>query len=180
VLIAVILFLVAEQIIFFRDSATVTSPITNGSKATTDVTLVARVDTAVNEALGPSDRHARRFAVQSLTPDEHKQGQSILHLRWAINGNLALGSVSAWAQFEAYSLMEGLFTSGLPLSSVDLTGTFGDHDANGHAVEVKVLQVSLDSATAALLDWGNLDANSVWPLLHRVYVRPGFECQCQE
>jgi hypothetical protein len=66
------------------------------------------------------------------------------------------------------------------LSSVDLTGTFGDLDANGHPVEVKVLEVSLDSATAALLDWGNLDANSVWPLLHRVYLRPGFECQCQE
>ncbi|MGH2410660.1 MAG: hypothetical protein ACRDGS_09865, partial [Chloroflexota bacterium] len=96
------------------------------------------------------------------------------------NGDLTMGSVSAGAQVETYLVLHGLYTSGLPLSDVHLTGTFGDHDRTGRAIEVPVLKLELAARTIPRLDWSSLDDTTLWPLVHQLYVRPGFECNCQE
>jgi len=177
--------LVIEQIVFFHGGAN-SSPTPTSAAATTAAipgkpgTLFYRVATVVNQALGPSDRGVTRFHIDSLALDPAHPGQRILSLTWAVNGDLTMGSVSAGAQVETFLVLHKLYTSHLPLSDVRLTGTFGNRDRVGHTVEVPVLKLELAARTIPVLDWSSLDDTTLWPLIHRIYIRPGFECNCQE
>ena len=177
--------LLIEQIVFFH-GGTNSSPTPSSAAATTAAipgkpgTVYYRVATVVNQVLGPSDRGVTRFRIDSLVPDPAHPGQRILSLTWAVNGDLTMGSVSAGAQVETFLVLHKLYTSHLPLSDVRLTGTFGNHDRAGRAVEVPVLKLELAARTIPVLDWGSLDDTTLWPLIHRIYIRPGFECNCQE
>ena len=171
--------LIAEQAVFFlggsgghkSHSAAAPSPAT---------TFSAQAAAIVGAALGPSDRGVLRFRLTAVGRDPHDRGRRMVSLTWAINGDLSLGSVSAGAQADVFLLLRGLYSSRLPISMVRLTGTFGRRGVHGDDVEVPVLIVGLNRATARLIDWQNMDAGMVWPLLHHFMERPGFACQCQE
>lgn len=169
--------LAAEQVWFFTHSETPARP-RIASSAT--ASLMGRVSALVASALGPSDRGVRRFQITSLPLAPGSHGQHSVSLSWAINGDLSLGSVSAGAQLEVFLVLRTLYTAHLPVTMVRMTGTFGQQDRRGRDVEVPVMIVGLNAATARLIDWQNMDASTVWPLLHRYMVRPGFDCQCQE
>lgn len=104
----------------------------------------------------------------------------MLTLTWAINGDLSLGSVSSSAQLDIYLVLRSLYTAHVPITAVRMTGTFGERDRQGRHVEVPVMVVGMDGATAHLIDWQDMDAETVWPLVHRYMIQPGFECSCQE
>lgn len=176
----VVLLLLAEQLAFFRSGSSSSPPATPSRAVQATGGLRAQVSSLLAQALGKSDRGVRRFHIDALATDPGHPDHSILHLTWAVNGSLAMGSVSAGAQVEVYLMLSTLYTHHLPLSDVWLTGTFGDHDRAGRPIEVTVLKLELGAHTAALLDWGSLDATTVWPLIHRIYIRPGFVCNCQE
>jgi len=176
--------LLIEQIVFFdsgaNSSPAKSSPAVSAASTAIRGTLDQRVATVVSQALGPSDRRVARFHIDSLSADPAHPGQRILSLTWAVNGDLTMGSVSAGAQVETFLVLHSLYTSHLPLSDVRLTGTFGNHDRAGHAIEVPVLKLELAARTIPVLDWSSLDDTTLWLLIHRIYVRPGFECNCQE
>jgi len=173
------LILVVEQLVFLRGGNS-SSASTPPAARSVSGSLSTRVSSVVAQALGPSDRRVTRFHIDSLSPDTANPGKRVLSLTWAINGDLTMGSVSAGAQVETFLLLHNLYTSHLPLSDVRLTGTFGDHDRAGRAIEVPVLKLELSARTASALDWTALDDTTLWPLIHRLYIRPGFECNCQE
>lgn len=174
----VALLLVGEQVVFFSGGAAGTT----GAPAARPLqaTLSGTIQALAGGALGRSDRGVRRFWLTDLRADPRHPALRMVRLTWAINGDLSMGSVSAGAQIEVLLLLKALYTAQLPISMVRLTGTFGEHGPDGRGVEVPVLEVGLDGATAQLIDWETMDATSLWPLLHRYMVRQGFECQCQE
>ena len=180
-LILVAAALIAEQAVFFLGGSGAhkghgAAP----AHATHATTFSGRVASIISAALGPGDRGVRRFRLTAISTDPRVHGQRIVNLTWAINGDLSLGSVSAGAQADVYLMLRGLYTSNLPISMARLTGTFGQRGAHGGDVEVPVLVVGMSRATARLIDWQNMDADMVWPLVHRYMERPGFECQCQD
>jgi len=168
-----------EQLMFLGDSASAGRTGAGPAQHLTG-TERERVALLVAEALGPSDRGVARFHLAGLRADPARKGAQTLDLRWAINGDLSLGSVSSGAQLDVYLVLRTLYTARLPLSSVRMTGTFGQHDRSGRHVETPVMIVGLDAAAARLIDWQDMDASTVWPLVHRYMIQPGFECQCQE
>lgn len=140
----------------------------------------ADVAALVADALGPSDRGVTRLRLVGRQTDPRHRGMYSLNLTWAINGDLSLGSVSAGAELDVYLVLRALYTAHLPLGAVRMTGTFGELERSGHHVETPVMIVGMDAATARLIDWQDMDAAMVWPLVHRYMMQPGFECQCQE
>lgn len=180
-LIVAAMLLAAEQVAFLLGGGvggTKQAPVRRAQAGT--LTLAGRIEARVAEALGRSDRGVRRFRLTALRADPRHKGLYALSLTWAINGDLSLGSISASAQLDVYLVLRALYTAPLPLSTVRLTGTFGDRDKQGHVVEAPVVVVGMDRAVARAVDWQNMDATEVWPLVHRYVERPGFECQCQE
>jgi hypothetical protein len=180
VLVLAALLLLGEQLVFLRDSGSGPSTAGTIARGKQPHTTLQRIGVLVSDALGPSDRGVRRYRIISIKPDPRNRGRSLVHIEWAINGDLSLGSVSAWSQVEVYLMLRALYTAKMPLSYIQLTGTFGDRGPNGAHREVRVLDLGLDARTASLMDWATLDAVTVWPLLHHTYSRSGFECQCQE
>lgn len=178
---AVAVLLAAEQVTFLLGGGASGSRQAPARAAqAVPATLAGHIESRVAAALGPSDRGVRRFRLTALHADARQRGLYALNLTWAINGDLSLGSISAGAQLDVYLVMRALYTAALPISTVRLTGTFGDRDKHGRTVEVPVLIVGMDRAVARAVDWQNMDATEVWPLVHRYVERPGFECQCQE
>jgi hypothetical protein len=168
-----ILALAAEQVYFLRGS-------TAQSAATPVVPAGAGVPGQLRalamNALGPSDRGARR---SSLTATSDKRHRYAVVMTWAINGDLSMGSVSDGAELEAYLTLRAFYSSGLPLSSVRMTGTFADRAPGGGTQEVPVLSIGLDQNVARQISWSAVDAGSLWPLLRHYMERPGFACNCQ-
>lgn len=180
-LIGAAVLLAAEQVVFLLGGGAGGTPQAHVRVARAGpVTLAGRIEAQVAGALGRSDRGVRRFRLTALRADPRHAGLYTVSLTWAINGDLSLGSISASAQLDVYLVMRALYTAPLPLSTVRLTGTFGDRDKRGRAVEAPVLVVGMDRAVARVVDWQNMDATEVWPLVHRYFERPGFDCQCQE
>lgn len=176
--VAVALLLLGEQVMFLLDGGArnAHAPAVRAHPTS----LSGRIEAQVAAALGTSDRGVRRFRLVALRPDARHAGLYTVNLTWAINGDLSLGSVSAGAQAEVFLMMRNLFTAHLPISFVRMTGTFGQQDKHGHDVEVPVLAVGMARSVAQVVDWQDLDATQVWPLLHLYMERPGFECNCQE
>lgn len=173
------LALAVEQLLFFLGSGD-SSPMPPASKALAHPsTLLGQVSALVAQTLGPSDRGVRRFWVTSIARAPGQPGLSAVSLTWAVNGDLSIGSVSAGAQLELYLVLRTLYSAHLPIGAVTMTGTFGQRTAAGQSVEVPVLRVGLDRSIARLINWDAVDATTLWPLLRRPMVRPGFECQCQ-
>jgi hypothetical protein len=76
---------------------------------------------------------------------------------------------------DAYSILRSLFTSGLPIGTVQLTGTYPNRQSN-HDVTVMRLSMSRTVArTITQAGWDTMDPQTVWPLLARHYVAQGFQ-----
>lgn len=176
-LLIVVAAFAAEQLIFLGNN---TPAGRTGAQTAQHLTGPRKIDALLAEALGPSDRGVTRFHLAGMDADPAQRGAYTLNLMWAINGDLSLGSVSAGAQLDVYLVLRKLYTARLPLRAVRMTGTFGQRGKHGHNVEVPVMIVGMDAATARLIDWQNMDASTVWPLVHQYMMRPGFECHCQE
>jgi len=169
--------LAGEQLLFLKGSASSVRPHQGMAAHLSDA---RRVSLLIADALGPGDRGVTRVQLVGARADPVHKGARIVTLTWAINGDLSLGSVSSAAQLDVYLVLQNLYTAHLPISDVRMTGTFGERDSHGHDREVPVMTVGMDAATARVIDWQNMDATTVWPLVHHYMIRPNFECQCQE
>ncbi|MDQ2827465.1 MAG: hypothetical protein M3Y74_00220 [Chloroflexota bacterium] len=169
--------LAGEQLLFLKGSASSVRP-HHGTAAHLPDTQ--RISMLVADALGASDRGVKRVQLVGARADPTHKGARIVTLTWAINGDLSLGSVSSGAQLDVYLILQNLYTAHLPISDIRMTGTFGERGSHGHDREVPVMIVGMDAAVARVIDWQNMDATTVWPLVHHYMIRPGFECQCQE
>lgn len=168
-IVALGLALLVEQIVF-----SVASPATRRLSIATPHSFGGRVDRALSQALGPSDRGVQRFRILKMrsTPSGR-----ILTVRWAINSDLSAGSIGNGAQVDAYLAFDRLFSSALRVRRVNLIGTYPSMQ-RGRVREMVVMRLWMNRKTARLIGrsgWSNLDAPTAWPLIHRVYVAADFQ-----
>ncbi len=128
--------------------------------------LSRRVSAVLADALGPSDRGARRYHIDALT---HRSGTR-LRVTWAINNDVSAGTVGDGAAADVYNILHDLGAANLPLASVQLIGTY---PVGGHETVVMRLQATghlLHLLSAVGSD--GLDPLSTWPLVRHEYVNP--------
>lgn len=139
--------------------------------------LSHRLDVVLGNALGTSDRGVRRFTVTSIRPYTPDRSLKAVTVTWAINSNLAAGSIGNGAQADVYITLRDIYTSGLPVGAVRLSGTYPVSGAHGNRESV-VMRVAMNRTTASTIGrigWDNLSAQEVWPLVDRIYVQAAFQ-----
>jgi hypothetical protein len=137
-------------------------------------TMMGKLDRALTNALGSSDRGVRRFRVLNVTPTPTKPRYHDVTVRWAINNDLSGGTLGNGAQADVFLMLSNLYTSGVRLDRINLVGTYPETGKS----ERTVMNVWMNWRTASVLarnGWGTLDAEIVWPLVHRAYVSPNFQ-----
>jgi len=135
-------------------------------------TFRGKINLALHDALGSSDRGVRRFRIVSLKKSANGYR---LTVRWAINNDLSSGTVGNGAQADAYLAFSDLFALHIAFDRVDLVGTYPD---SKHGGETPVMRLWIDRSTARVISsygWSTLDPETVWPLIHRAYVAPDFQ-----
>lgn len=167
-LVVLALALAGEQVVF----AALNSSGSPGRHVARPTTVRGKIDLALHDALGSSDRGVRRFRILSL----HKGANGYrLTIRWAINDDLSAGTVGDGAQTDVYLVFSDLFAFHIPFDRVNLVGTYPvSHEAG----ETPVMRLWIDRKVASVISsygWNTLDPETVWPLIHRAYVAPDFQ-----
>jgi hypothetical protein len=142
--------------------------------------LLARV---LSTAVSPGDRSVPRVHITSLSRDRSQPGRKDLALSWAINTDLTFGTIGNGARVDAVALLRAIYTSGLPIASTNLSGTYFLPDAKGKSHERTVMRLSLDLPRAELITdagWDELGPDVIWPMLRHTFVAPDFEPTQQE
>lgn len=140
-------------------------------------TLQHRISTVVAAALGAGDRGVRRFIITGIHPDAGNPALRDVDITWAINDDIAAGTVGNGAQTDAYATFRNIYSARLPVALVSLRGTY-PVAGPAHPRETVVMSLAMDRKVAAAIGkegWNNADAPTVWPLIQRRYVAPDFE-----
>jgi hypothetical protein len=177
---AVVTLVIIGQVIFLARA--LGSGVWNASDSSalvpTHGTLTHRLQVALGAALGGGDRGVRRFEVVRIAPSGSQSKLSTVNVRWAINDDISAGTVGNGAQDDVYAAFRDVFSAGLPLASVRLDGTYPMSDRHGSTRETVVIRVAMSRSTAATIGrigWENLDPQTAWPLIDRLYVNPQFQ-----
>jgi hypothetical protein len=96
---------------------------------------------------------------------------------WAINNDVAAGSIGNGAEQDVYTIMRDLYTASLPLGAVRLFGTYPMR-VRGRTQETVVMRLSMDRSTADTIGevgWDTVDPQTLWPLVTRTWVAPGLQ-----
>lgn len=144
--------------------------------------LSHRLDAVLQNALGPSDRGVQCFHIGRIQFDASGRMASV-SVTWAINHDSLAGTVGDGASADVYLLLRDIYTSGLPIDSVHLTGTYPNRDRQGRVLEATVMRLAMDRGTTNTIGgvgWDTLDAQEVWPLVRRMYVNPQFQPQTEQ
>lgn len=171
-LVVVALVLVGQGIFLVR--ALGSERLDYGSSIPMHGTLTQRVSRILAAALGPSDRGVRRFRITSVSTEPGHPSLRAVRITWAINNDLAAGSIGNGAQQDVYTVLRDLYTAYLPLGQVWLTGTFPMRTRR-RTQESVVMRLSMDRSTADTIGrvgWDTMDPQTVWPLVTRNYVAP--------
>jgi hypothetical protein len=140
--------------------------------------LSYRLSVVLSGALGSSDRGVRRFEVTRTRADTANHRLSTVGVRWAINNDLSAGTIGNGAVQDVYLMLRDIFTSGLRIATVNLSGTYPMRDRLGHTHETVVMRLAMTRRVAAIADktgWDNLDSQTLWPLTIRHYVNAEFQ-----
>lgn len=132
-----------------------------------------RLSASIAAALGPSDRGVRRFRLALQRSPGARTWE--LTVTWAINSNLSQGTVGNGAENDVYNILQAVYTSGLPIRSTRLVGTYPLGSTSGHAHEAVVMRLLMSATRAALVNgisWDTLTPQDVWGLLDRRSVNP--------
>lgn len=171
------LAVLGEQIVFAVHDA---SSARSSHRAThPPETVAGKIDLGLRQALGKSDRGVRRFKIVSITPHVLRHRHRDVTVQWSINNDLSLGTIGDGAQADAFLIFGHLFSLPLGILRVNLIGTY-PLSVNGQPTrERPVMRLWLGRKTAQLIrregGWGTVDAQSLWPLIHRTYVAPDFQ-----
>ncbi len=148
----------------------------------TSGTLTHRLNVILAEVLGSSDRGVARFRILHVQSVPGSNVKSI-SLTWAINNDLSGGTIGNGAQMDVYAILRGIYSTYLPITQVHMDGTYPLPGSDGRARERVGMRLSMDRRVATMIGkvgWDSLDAQSVWPLVHREFVDPNLQPQTSE
>ncbi|GAC1442806.1 MAG: hypothetical protein NVSMB52_00450 [Chloroflexota bacterium] len=168
------------QIVFLVRGATSGNLITAGSTQSIPRTgtLSHRLDSVLTNALGAGDRGVQRFHVVRVTPLIGATHMSNVTVTWAINNNISAGTLGNGAQSDAYAVLRDIYTSGLHIGAVSLSGTYPMSGTRGRTRESVVMRLAMSRSRAEMvrkIGWDSFDAQTLWPLVDRLYIHPQFQ-----
>jgi hypothetical protein len=163
----------------------VATPVSTRTVTLSDAQLATRLRLLVAHELGPSPEKAQprliKLSISPVPPPDPLQPEAVTTLRTVLIrfrlNNHPLGG--SWrlkaAKGDVFLVLRGLYTSGLPVGSVEMTGVFPLKGSNPK----KALQIYLESDTASRIPWhkmGRSEVNEarVWKLLDYKWVDPRF------
>ena len=175
----VTILILAGQAIFFVDAVRSGALASSVSPSNVPIhgSIAHRLHVATAGALGPSDRGVRRFQLTTVRPDRSNPRLVDVDLTWAINNDLSAGTIGNEAQAEVYAVIRDIFTASLPVASLSLHGTYPVSGAGGTERETVVMELSIArpvALAAGQVGWDGMEPATLWPMLHRTYVAPGF------
>jgi hypothetical protein len=160
------------------------TPTKTRSAGLSDAAIAARVRIIVTRELGPSPMKSQpRLISLSVSPAERNpfHDSQILSLRTVIIkfrlNNHPLGA--SWrlkaAKGDVFLVLRALYTSNLPVGSVEMNGEFPLQAGTMR----RVLEIYIDAETAAKLSWRKMARNEVnegkvWRALDYAWVDPRF------
>lgn len=150
----------------------------NAAPVPTKGPLSHRLDVALANALGSSDRGVRRFSIAGIHEDASNPRLSSVSVRWAINDDLSAGTLGNGAAADVYLMLRDIFTAHLPIALVRLDGTYPVRNGRGHARETVVMRLAMRRSVATMagnMGWDSLDSQTLWPLVDRISVNPQFQ-----
>jgi hypothetical protein len=163
----------------------VPTPLSTPSRNLSDAAMAARLKVLVSRELGPSPLKSQpRLIHLSVSPSppinplqpDVTNGLRTVLIRFRLNDH-PLGG--AWrvraAKGDVFLVLRGLYTSGLPVGNVEMVGVFPLKSATPKMV----LQVYMETDTAAKLQWRKMGRNeinegTVWKMLNYKWVDPRF------
>jgi hypothetical protein len=161
--------------LFFLFHVAATGALTDASVVSRHGPFAHRVEVALLGALGKSDRGVRRFRVSSIQPSRSHPALKNIQITWALNKGLGAGTIGNGGMLDAYGILRSLFTSGLPIASVKLAGTYPTSQSKR---DTTVMRLSMSRQVARSITqagWDTMDPQTMWPLITRQYVAPGFQ-----
>jgi hypothetical protein len=165
---------VIEQVVFTIADMSSAHHTSQPARVAQPRTLRGKLNLALYQALGGSDRGVRRFRVLSIGSGRTANRYKTVTVRWSINNDLSAGTLGDAAEADVYLILSHIFSLHEPIGRVNLVGTY---PMDTHRGEQPVVRVWMDRKTANVIGqggWGTVDAQTVWPLVHRVYVNPDF------
>ena len=124
---------------------------------------------AVAAALGKGNREAPRVKGVVLLDN------GAVEIGWSINDNLTKGFVKGGARADVLDILRAVRDTGLPVTAVDLTGTFSLADVYGNVNESIVVRARYSAETLAKLNLGNiLLENTIYEAADSIKVHPEF------
>jgi hypothetical protein len=176
---SVVALVVAGQIIFFVGAVKDSGPaLVTGNTPALHGSVPQKLRTILAVSLGPSHRGADRFKITKIQSDTTNPRLKVVDIRWSIGNDLSAGSVGNGAQIDVLAMLQGIFTARLPIEMVRLDGTYPVRNHVGQSVETTVMKLSMDRHTANLISrsgWGNMDPQTLWPLVDRRFVANDFQ-----
>jgi hypothetical protein len=166
-------------------STPVPTPLSTEAPNVSDAAMGARLRVLVARELGPSPAKSQprlihlsvspSAPINPLQPDVNSRLRTVV-IRFRLNDH-PLGGV--WrvraAKGDVFLVLRGLYTSGLPVGNVEMIGVFPLKSAGPKMV----LQVYMETDTAAKLQWRKLGRNeinegTVWKMLDYKWIDPRF------
>lgn len=124
---------------------------------------------AVVEALGDGNRDVERVRDVILFDD------GAVSIGWAIDDNFSQSWVKSGARADVVDILRAVRDTGLPVTQVDLAGTFTMADVYGNINESIVVSASYSAETMAKLNLGNiLLENTIYEAADSIKVHPEF------
>lgn len=126
-----------------------------------------RIRAAVEKALGTSNRRVQR--VQQVAVDG-----SIVTVHWAIDDNFTEGLIKLGANFDIKDVLQDLFTRDLGITRVIMLGSFSMVDVYGNVIEDVVIRYEMSAATAAKVNWEEVDPHNLYRIADAAQIHPFF------
>jgi hypothetical protein len=136
-------------------------------------TLESQVRALVEGALGAGNRSIPRIQKIEIVDNRATSEKNILVI-WAIDDSITEEWINKSAKLDATGVFRALYSSGLPISQVELQGTFSMVDKYGNASEDTVVKLILDKTTANRINWENFLTDNVYTVAKVLYLHPSF------
>lgn len=137
--------------------------------STVPATPQGAMEAAITSALGSSDRNVPRVTKVVYDDTQH------VEVDWAINDNLTHSLIVNGARLDALNIIKAIKRTGLPVSSLEMNGTFPMRDQYGNGAEVKVVGAAYSSDTLAKINTDGIDPSHIFDVADNANLNPNFQ-----
>lgn len=145
------------------------SGVTRAAQPTATYTAIGGLVTAVNEALGASNRE--KPGGRKMTGVDWREGEPTVRVVWAVDDNFS-GLRLAGALMDVHAILQAVDNAGVGYETIEVSGTFTLKDGTGHVAEREVISATFDREAVAAADLTALSPMDVLTLAETYWTHP--------